>query len=106
MLELFSYKSGDRVFAWWKKRGEVYEYIYFDERKAKKEAERRDGKIRKVLDGKEELAKKIREKGAKSLRRLTKRKRITKELNDVVVTTEVTIQKCLIKKTDKEISRR
>ena len=52
----------------------VYEYFYFDERRAKRDA------------------KKIRGKGAKSLRRLTKRKKDTKELNTVIVTTEVTIQ--------------
>jgi len=103
MVELFSYKTGDRVFAWWKKRDEVYEYFYFDERKAKRDAKEREGEIKKILLEKEELAKKIRETGAKGLRRLTKRKKVTKELNNVIVTTEVTIQKRLVKKTDEEI---
>lgn len=85
MVELFSYKTGDKVFAWWKKRDDVYDFFYFDERKAKREA------------------KKILGKGAKGLRRLTKRKKVTKELNNVIVTTEVTIQNRLIKKTDEEL---
>jgi len=103
MVELFSYKTGERVFAWWKKRDEVYEYFYFDERKAKRDAKKREGEIKKILFEKKELAKKIRGKGAKGLGRLTKRKKVTKELNNVIVTTEVTIQKRLIKKTDEEI---
>jgi hypothetical protein len=103
MVELFRYKTGDRVFAWWKKRDEVYDYFYFDERKAKSEAKKREEVIKKILLEKEALAKKIREKGAKGLRRLTKRKKVTNELNNVIVTTEVTIQNRLIKKTDEEI---
>jgi len=79
MVELFSYKSGERVFAIRKKCGEVYEFIYFDKRKAKREEEeKRERKIRKALDEKEALTKKIRKKGAKVLRRLTKRKKVTK----------------------------
>jgi len=103
MVELFSYKSGERVFAMWKKCGEVYEFIYFDERKAKREAEKREGKVRKALDEKEALAEKIRKKGAKALKRLTKRKKVTKDLNEVIVTTEVTIQKRLTEKSDDEL---
>jgi hypothetical protein len=41
MVELFRYKSGERVFAIRKKCGEVYEFIYFDKRKAKREKRRR-----------------------------------------------------------------
>jgi len=103
MLELFKYESGERVFAWWKKRGDVYEYIYFDERRAEKDAEKRDRKIKQVLAEKEKLAKKIRQKGVKALKRMTKRKKIKKELNNMVITTEVTVQKRLTRKTDKEI---
>lgn len=43
MVELFRYKTGDRVFVWWKKRGEAYEYVYFDERKAERDAKKREG---------------------------------------------------------------
>jgi len=103
MVELFSYKSGEKVFATWEKCGEVYEFIYFDERKAKGEAEKREGKVRKALGEKEALAEKIRKKGAKALRRLTKRKKVTKDLNEVIVTTEVTIQKRLTEKSDDEL---
>jgi transposase len=103
MTKLFRYKSGERVFAWWQKRGDMYEYFYFDERKAKKDVETRERRIKKILAEKEELAAKIKNKGEKGLRRLTKRKRVTKELNDAIVTTEVTIQKRLINKTDEEI---
>jgi predicted nucleotide-binding protein (sugar kinase/HSP70/actin superfamily) len=78
MVELFSYKSSERVFAIRKKCGEVYEFIYFDKRKAKREEEKRERKIRKALDEKEALTKKIRKKGAKVLRRLIKRKKVTK----------------------------
>jgi transposase len=103
MTEVFRYKSGDRVLAWWQRRGDMYEYLYFDERKAKKDMETRERRIKKILAEKEELAAKIKNKGEKGLRRLTKRKRVTKELNDAIVTTEVTIQKRLINKTDEEI---
>jgi hypothetical protein len=41
MVELFSYESGERVFGIRKKCGEVYEFIYFDERRAKRERRRR-----------------------------------------------------------------
>jgi transposase len=103
MLALFSYESGDQVFVWWKKRGDIYEYIYFDERRAKKDAEKRARKIKQVLAEKEKLMKRIREKGVKALRRLTKRKKIKKELNNMVITTEVTLQRRLVKKNDEEI---
>ena len=103
MLELFQYETGDKVFGYWNRNSEgVYGYIYYDERRAKKDAKKRQKKIKKLLKEKEELTKKIQEKGAKALTK-KKRKKVTKELNDVVITTEVTIQKRLAKKSDEEI---
>ena len=55
-----------------------------------------------TLKEKEKLTKKMQEKGPKALIK-KKRKKVTKELNDVVITTEVVIQKRLNKKTDEEI---
>jgi len=100
MIDLFSYENGDKVFGYWNKCGDISEYIYYDERKAKKDAKKRQKKINKVLTNREELIKKIRKKGFKAL---TKKKRTTVELNDSIVTTEITIQERLAKKTDDEI---
>lgn len=53
---------------------------------------------------KNKLAEIYEKKGAKALRKkLTKKKRISNELNGVIVTQNVTIQKTLVKKTDKNI---
>ncbi|OYT53925.1 MAG: hypothetical protein B6U72_04430 [Candidatus Altiarchaeales archaeon ex4484_2] len=103
MLELLRYEGGDRVLGWWKKQGRVYEYIYFDERRARKDSEKRARKIKQVLAEKEKLAEKIRQKGVKALKWMTRRKKITKELNNRVITTEVTVQRRLTRKTDEEI---
>lgn len=100
MMELSRYESGDKVFGYWKKCGEVYEYLYYDEKKAKKDIKKRQKKINKILENREEMIKKIRKKGFKALR---KKKRTSVELNDSVVTTEITIQKRLNKKSDDEI---
>ena len=101
MIELFSYKNGDKVFGYWKDYGGVYEYLYYDERKAKKDAKKRQKKINKILGRRKEMIKKIQKKGFKAL---TKKKRKTFELNDSVVTTEITIQERLVKKTNEEIT--
>lgn len=104
MLELFQYESGDKVFGCWRENSAgVYEYIYYDERRANHDVKKRQRKIKKVLKEKEELTKKMEQKGAKSLTK-KKRKKVTKELNDVVITTEIVIQKRLVKKTDEEIT--
>lgn len=100
MQELFSYENGDKVLGYWKKYGERYEYIYYDERRAKKDVKKRQKKINKVLANRKEMIKKIQKRGFKAL---TKKKRKTVELNDSVVTTEITIQKRLLKKTDEEV---
>ena len=101
MIELFSYKNGGKVFGYWKEYGGVYEYLYYDERKAKKDAKKRQKKINKILGRRKEMIKKIQKKGFKAL---TKKKRKTVELNDSIVTTEIMIQERLVKKTDEEIT--
>ena len=100
MMELVSYENGDKVFGYWKLCGEVYEYLYYDERKAKKDVKKRQKMMNKVLKKNKELLKKIQKKGFKAV---TKKKRKTAELNNLIVTTNITIQERLVEKTDEEI---
>ena len=45
MKEMMTYKTGERVFAHVEKRNDEFLYIYYDERRAKSDASKREKKI-------------------------------------------------------------
>jgi len=104
MRYVMDYKKGKKVFVYREEINGVYRYFYYDERRAEQDAKKREEKIKQALAEKKEMMDLLKKKGVKALKRkLTKRKKISKELNDTIVTTQITIQKRLWKKSDKEI---
>jgi len=104
MQHVMKYKNGKKVFVHHETQEGVHRYFYYDERRAEQDARKREKKIKNALAEKKEMMDTLREKGMKALKKkLTKKKKITKQLNDVVVTAQITIQKRLWKKSDEEI---
>jgi transposase len=104
MTYVMRYKTGKKVFVHREKVNEIYRYFYYDERRAEQDVRGRGEKIKKVLAEKKEMMELMKKRGVNALKRkLTSRKKVTKELNDAIVTTQITIQKRLWKKGDEEI---
>lgn len=104
MKYVMKYKKGKKIFVLHDTVGDLHHYFYYDERRAEQDARKREKKIKKVLAEKKEMMELLERKGIKALKRkLTKKKKVTKQLNDTIVTTQVTIQKRLWKKSDEEI---
>lgn len=97
-------KKGKKTLAIKEKVGNTYRYIYYDDKRAENDVAQRAKAINKVLDEKKKLAEIYEKKGAKALRKkLTQKKSNRKELNGVIVTQNVTIQKRLVERSDEEI---
>jgi transposase len=104
MQYVMTYRTGEKVHVHVEKTNDIIRYFYYDERRAKHDARKREKKIKKTLKEKEEMMKILKEKGLNALKKkLTKEKTVKKQFNDVVVTTKVTVQKRLWKKSDEEI---
>lgn len=104
MRKVLKYKTGEWVFVHPDVNKGVYLYIYYDERRAKQDAKKREKRIREILEEKEEMTRLLKEKGIKALKKLTRKEEVNKQLNDAIVTTQITIQKMLWKKSDEEIT--
>lgn len=55
MKRVLKYKTGERVFVHPEENKGVYLYIYYDERRAKQDAKKREKRIREILEEKEEM---------------------------------------------------
>ena len=97
-------KKGKKTLVLKKKVGDIYRYIYYDDKRAENDVAQRTKEINKILAEKRKLTDIYEKKGTKALRKkLTKKKSTRKELKGVIVTQNITIQKRLVKKSDEEI---
>jgi transposase len=105
MKQAIIYETKERVYAFREEINGVCRYYFYDERREEADKSQRKKEIDKVLEEKREQEKILKEKGLKAYKKkITRKNKQIKELGDVILKSEVTIQKRLLEKTEEDIT--